>query len=373
MKFHIEASCGKARAGILSTDHGEVPTPAFMPVGTLGAVKTLESREVRTLGASIILGNAYHLYLRPGTEVLKQFGGLHRFMSWDGPILSDSGGYQVLSLAERRRVTEEGVTFSSHLDGSRHLFTPEKVIEIQRAIGADIIMPLDELVGWPAEWSEADLAAQRTWNWLKRSLQACEEMPSRYGYEQILPPIVQGSFYPELRIREAERLRDFEAPMYAIGGLSVGEAPQLTREAIDIVREILPPEKPIYCMGIGLPGDLLDAIGRGIDLFDCVVPTRNGRNATLFTAQGRLNIRNTRFAADRDPVEEGCDCLLCSQYSRAYLHHLFRSKEILGLKLASAHNLRFYFRLMKMAREHIRRGDYDSWVTSFLGGVRRTG
>ncbi len=364
MKFSIEASSGRARTGKILTDHGELPTPAFMPVGTQGSVKAIEAREVRELGADIVLANAYHLYLRPGTEVLRRMGGLHRFMAWEKPILVDSGGFQVFSLEGLRKVSEEGVRFQSHIDGSYHLFTPEKVIEVQRAIGADFVMPLDELVGWPVDESKADEAAQRTWRWLERGIEAFDRSQPLYGHEQVLLPIVQGSFYPELRRREAERLAQLDAPAYAIGGLAVGEQPGQSREVIDMVIAILPDDRPRYTMGIGTPGDLLDAIGRGVDLFDCVVPTRNGRQATLFTFDGKMNMRNARYSDDERPVEEGCPCSLCTQYSRAYLRHLYQAGEILAMKLGSVHNLSFYFRLMSAAREHIRAGDYYEWIGS---------
>ncbi len=364
MKFSTEASSGRARTGKILTDHGELPTPAFMPVGTQGSVKAIEAREVRELGADIVLANAYHLYLRPGTEVLRKMGGLHRFMAWEKPILVDSGGFQVFSLEGLRKVSEEGVRFQSHIDGSYHLFTPEKVIEVQRAIGADFVMPLDELVGWPVDESKADEAAQRTWRWLERGIEAFDRSQPLYGHEQVLLPIVQGSFYPELRRREAERLAKLDAPAYAIGGLAVGEQPGQSREVIDMVVAILPDDRPRYTMGIGTPGDLLDAIGRGVDLFDCVVPTRNGRQATLFTFAGKMNMRNARYSDDERPVEEGCPCPLCTQYSRAYLRHLYQAGEILAMKLGSVHNLSFYFRLMSAAREHIRAGDYCEWIGS---------
>ncbi|MDP8205521.1 MAG: tRNA guanosine(34) transglycosylase Tgt [Candidatus Electryonea clarkiae] len=366
MKFEIKSKDGAARTCIISTVHGEIKTPAFMPVGTAGSVKTLENKELDALGADIILSNAYHLYLRPGTETLQQLGGLHKFMGWNKPILIDSGGYQVLSLAARRKVEEEGVRFQSHIDGSYHLFTPEKVIEIQRSIGADFIMPLDELVGYPVEKNMADDAAQRTWRWLERSFEAFNSSTSLYDNEQVLIPIVQGSFYNDLRQREAERLASLEAEAYAIGGLAIGEAVDQRQEAIDISVKYLPENKPRYAMGIGLPQDLLDSIGRGIDLFDCVVPTRNGRNATLFTPEGRLNLRNAKFASDENPIEDGCPCPCCTQYSRAYLHHLYKSKEILALKLGSAHNLSYYFRLMEDARMHIEHGDFANWMSEII-------
>jgi len=368
--FHIEAVSGRARLGELTTDHGSLPTPAFMPVGTVGSVKGIESRELAALGADIALANAYHLYLRPGLDILNQMGGLQEFISWKKPMLVDSGGFQVFSLAELRHVNDGGVTFRSHIDGSLHLFTPEKVIEIQRVIGADLIMPLDELVGWPATRDEADKAAERTWLWLQRSMDAFEKSAPLYGHRQILLPIVQGSFYSDLRLREVERLASLHAEAYAIGGLSVGEEGTRTRDAIDLVTPILPADRPRYAMGVGTPADILDAIGRGVDLFDCVIPTRNGRRATLFTFRGRVNMKNQRHASDSAPVEEGCPCPCCSQYSRAYLRHLYISGELLAMKLGTAHNLSFYFRLLQEARRQIEAGDYDQWAAEMIPQVQ---
>lgn len=366
MPFTIEATSGQARAGTITTDHGEVPTPAFMPVGTVGSVKNIESRELKQLGANISLSNAYHLYLRPGLDTLNKMGGLHKFMAWDRPILVDSGGFQVFSLAELRKVNEDGVTFRSHIDGSAHLFTPEKVIEIQRNIGPDFVMPLDELVGWPAERAAADDAAERTWRWLQRGWEAFEKSKPLYGHRQILLPIVQGSFYDDLRVREAERLASLNAEAYAIGGLAVGEETGLTQKALDLVTPILPQDRPRYAMGVGTPADILDAIGRGVDMFDCVVPTRNGRRATLFTFNGKLNMKNQKHATDDSPVEEGCPCPCCSQYSRAYLRHLYVAGEFLAMKLGSAHNLSFYFRMMAEARRQIEAGNFESWAEEMI-------
>jgi len=349
---------------MIETDHGSVQTPNFMSVGTVGSVKGVETRELKELGAEITLANAYHLYLRPGIDVLEKMGGLHRFMAWDRPVLVDSGGFQVFSLSDFRKVREEGVTFRSHIDGSKHLFTPEKVIEIQRSIGADFVMPLDHLVGWPAKEKEADDAAQRTWRWLERGIKAFEESQPKYGHEQVLLPIVQGSFYELLRRREAERFAALDAAAYAIGGLTVGEDSTQTREAVDIVTSCLPDDRFRYSMGVGRPEDLLDQVGRGIDLFDCVVPTRNGRNGTLFTMNGRLNMRNARWANDDRPVEEGCPCPACTQYSRGYIRHLYVSQELLALKLGSVHNLSFFYRLMAAMREHIDAGDFASWASA---------
>jgi queuine tRNA-ribosyltransferase len=322
----------------------------------------MEPRELRELGADIVLSNAYHLYLRPGMEILEKAGGLHRFMGWDGPILVDSGGFQVFSLAEIRKVAEEGVRFQSHIDGSYHLFSPEKVIKIQRSIGPDFVMPLDELVGWPATREEADSAAERTWRWLQRGLEAFAASQPKYGYEQTLLPIVQGSFYPDLREREARRLAELNADAYAIGGLAVGEERNLTADAVDIVTGILPDDKPRYAMGVGFPWDILDAVSRGVDLFDCVVPTRNGRNATLFTWHGPMNLRNKQYEDDFTPVDPSCGCYCCRHYSRAYLRHLYHAKEILALKLGTAHNLHFYFDLLRTTREHLHAGSFQAWL-----------
>ncbi|MBS1262239.1 MAG: Queuine tRNA-ribosyltransferase [Calditrichaeota bacterium] len=362
MEFTISYTDGLARSGRIETDHGSLSTPAFMPVGTAGSVKGIESAELAACGAEIVLANAYHLYLRPGADTIRALGGLHRFIAWDGPILVDSGGYQVLSLAQLRRVDEDGVTFRSHLDGSEHRFTPETVIAIQRALGADFVMPLDELVGWPASREQAGAAAERTWRWLKRALEAFDKSDCLYDHEQTLIPIVQGSFYEELRRKETERYASLDAPVYAIGGLAVGEESERTRKAIELVAGALPEERPRYAMGVGTPDDLLAAVGLGVDLFDCVVPTRNGRRATLYTFSGRMNLRNARWARDPRPVEEGCPCPLCRRHSRAYLRHLFVSGELLAMKLASAHNLVFYFKLLAEARARIRERTYHSWA-----------
>jgi len=371
MKYTIIAKSGRARTSLLETDHGVVETPNFMPVGTVGSVKGIEAREMHELGAQISLSNAYHLYLRPGTDTLIKMGGLHKFMAWDKPILVDSGGFQVFSLAELRKVSEEGVEFQSHIDGSYHLFSPEKVIEIQRAIGPDFVMPLDQLVGWPATREEADDAGERTWRWLNRGIEVFEKSKPLYGHEQTLLPIVQGSFYDDLRVREAERLARLNANAYAIGGLAVGEQGDQTKRATDIVTGILPQDRPRYAMGVGYPQDIVDAIGRGVDLFDCVVPTRNGRRATLFTFEGKMNMRHSCYTLDKGPVEIGCPCPLCTQYSRSYLRHLYHSGEFLAMKLGSAHNLNFYFRLVAAAREHIKADDYDSWAEEVIPKLSR--
>jgi queuine tRNA-ribosyltransferase len=362
MKFELKHRDGRARTGEISTDHGTINTPAFMSVGTVGSVKGIESRELASFGAQICLSNAYHLYLRPGTDVLEELGGLHKFMAWEKPILVDSGGYQVLSLSHIRTVSEKGVEFRSHIDGSRHMFTPESVVNIQRSIGSDFAMPLDELVGWPATREQADDAAERTWRWLQRGLDHFASTSPLYGHEQTLVPIVQGSFYEDLRRREAERYAKLNHPIYAIGGLAVGEETGKTRDAIDWVTDILPDDRPRYAMGVGTPDDLLDAVARGVDLFDCVVPTRNGRRASLFTFSGKMNLRNARWITDNRPIEENCPCPLCTQYSRAYLRHLFVSGELLAMKLASAHNLTFYYRLLEQARKRIENGTFSDWA-----------
>ncbi len=362
MNFEILHRDGRARSGVITTDHGQFQTPAFMAVGTLGTVKGIESRELASYGAELCLSNAYHLYLRPGTEVLETMGGLHKFMAWDKPILVDSGGFQVLSLAKIRKVSEEGVEFRSHIDGSSHMFSPETVVDIQRSIGPDFMMPLDELVGWPATEEQADDAVNRTWRWYDRAREQFAKTQLLYGHEQTLVPIVQGSFYENLRRAEAERYAALDSPIYAIGGLAVGEETGKTRDAIDWVTDILPDNRPRYAMGVGTPDDLLDAVARGIDMFDCVVPTRNGRRASLYTFQGRMNLRNARWKNDSRPVEEDCPCPLCTQYSRSYLRHLFVSGELLAMKLASAHNLTFYYRLLEEARKRIENSTFSDWV-----------
>ncbi|MCB2211395.1 tRNA guanosine(34) transglycosylase Tgt [bacterium] len=362
MTFEIKHRDDRARTGTLTTDHGVIETPAFMAVGTVGTVKSIEARELAGFGAQVCLSNAYHLYLRPGTAVLEEMGGLHKFMAWAKPILVDSGGFQVLSLAQIRTINEDGVEFRSHIDGSPHMFTPETVVDIQRSIGPDFAMPLDELVGWPVTREQADHAAERTWRWLQRALNHFDETQPLYGHEQTLVPIVQGSFFEDLRKREAERYAELSHPIYAIGGLAVGEETGKTREAIDWTTAILPEDRPRYAMGVGTPDDLLDAVSRGVDLFDCVVPTRNGRRAGLYTFHGRMNLRNAQWAADPRPVEEDCPCPLCTQYSRAYLRHLFIAGELLAMKLATAHNLTFYYRLLERARTEIREGTFNSWL-----------
>jgi queuine tRNA-ribosyltransferase len=352
----------KARAGILHTDHGVIPTPIFMPVGTQGTVKAITQRELIELDAKIILGNTYHLYLRPGEEVLSQFGGLHRFMNWNRPILTDSGGYQVFSLKELRKITEQGVTFSSHLDGSKHIFTPERVIEIQRCIGSDIIMPLDECAPHPCDYEYAKNSMELTLRWAARNKSAFDTSQPRYGHNQLLFAIGQGSVYKDLRGECLAQMSEMNFDGYAIGGLAVGESSEIMYDIVDYSTDRMPKEKPRYLMGVGTPENILTAIGLGIDMFDCVMPTRNARNGTLFTTRGKVNIRNAKYKFDENPIDAGLDCYASREYSLGYLRHLFISKEILGLQLATQQNLAFYLWLVRTAREKILCGDYRQWA-----------
>lgn len=357
--FEITArdSQSMARAGRLMTSHGEVATPAFMPVGTRGAVRTVSPDEVRDTGFRMILGNAYHLYLRPGHELVERHGGLHRFMGWDGAILTDSGGFQVFSLARLRKVTDEGVLFQSHIDGSSHLFTPELSVKVQESLGSDVIMCLDDVKGYPVDRGEAREAVLRTNLWAQRSRAAKKKVdPALFG-------IVQGSVFSDLRKVSAEALTSLEFDGYAIGGLSVGEPREIMAEMIEVTAPLLPDWLPRYVMGIGKPQDIVEGVLRGVDLFDCVLPTRNARNGTLFTSQGQLNIRNARYRDDPEPVDPRCTCLLCRNYSKAYLRHLFQEREIYGLRLSTLHNLAFYHRMM----EGIRKAVADNTVRSFAG------
>jgi queuine tRNA-ribosyltransferase len=338
----------RARCGRLETPHGSIQTPVFMPVGTAGTVKTLSPEELKRLEVEIILSNAYHLYLRPGHQLIAELGGLHRFISWDRPILTDSGGYQVFSLAELCKVTEEGATFQSHLDGSLHFFSPEFVIEIQEALGADIIMTLDECLPYPSSREATREALDRTIQWARRSKQAHQRR------DQILFGIVQGGFYPELRREATLRLLEVGFEGYALGGLSVGETPAMMREVVDQVVPLLPEERPRYLMGVGMPEDLLECVIRGIDMFDCVIPTRHARTGWLFTTFGRVVIKNAQYARDESPIDPACDCTTCRQFSRAYLRHLFMAQETLALRLNTIHNLHYYLRLMEQIRQAIR-------------------
>ena len=364
MKFNLTAKdpLSKARAGEITTDHGIIQTPIFMPVGTAGTVKAVHQRELKTdVKAQIILGNTYHLYLRPGLNTLESAGGLHRFNGWEGPILTDSGGYQVYSLTDVRKIKEEGVTFRSHIDGSKHLFTPENVMEIQRIIGADIIMAFDECTPYPCEYRYAKNSIEMTHRWLKRCCERFDSTAPKYGYDQTLFPIVQGSVFKDLRIRSAEVIASFEREGNAIGGLSVGEPAEEMYAMTEIVCNILPEEKPRYLMGVGTPVNILENIALGIDMFDCVMPTRNARNGMLFTKQGVINIKNEKWKNDFSVIEEDSELFADTAYSKAYLRHLIHSGEMLGAQIATLHNLYFYLWLVKEARNKIISGDFYKW------------
>ena len=357
----------KARAGELRTDHGTVPTPVFMPVGTLGAVKAVHMRELREdVKAPMMLSNTYHLYLRPGTEVLGHAGGLHRFNGWERPILTDSGGFQVHSLSDIRKITEEGVKFQSHVDGSRHLFTPENVMDIQRSIGADIIMAFDECTPWPCDIKYATDSMHRTHRWLDRCLARFNTTEPKYDHTQALFPIVQGSTFPELRTQSSEYIATKGAEGNAIGGLSVGEPEEEMYAMAELCCDILPKDRPRYLMGVGTPWNLLENIALGIDMFDCVMPTRNGRNGMLFTRKGVVQIKNRRWADDHTPLDPDGTCWVDHQYSRALVRHLFATNEMLGLQIASLHNLAFYTDLMREARERIIDGSFSEWKAGLL-------
>lgn len=360
-------SRSKARAGRITTDHGVIETPIFMPVGTQGAVKAVHMAELQSeVGAQIILGNTYHLYLRPGVDTLERAGGLHRFNGWGGPILTDSGGFQVFSLADRRKLTAEGAEFRSHIDGSKHLFSPERVMDIERSIGADIIMAFDECCPGDADHAYAERSLNLTEQWLGRCLKRFKETEPRYGYHQSLFPIVQGCVYSDLRTRAAERVAEAGAEGNAIGGLSVGEPTEVMYEMIELVNAILPADKPRYLMGVGTPANLLEAIERGVDMFDCIMPTRNGRNGQLFTARGTMNMRNRKWADDFSPIDPDGHCTVDLLHSRAYLHHLFRAEELLALQIASIHNLAFYLWLVGEARRYILAGDFTTWKAGMV-------
>ena len=364
MDFKIDKKDGKskARAGEITTDHGKIQTPIFMPVGTAGTVKAVHIRDVKDdIKAQIILGNTYHLYLRPGMDVIEGAGGLHKFNGWDKPILTDSGGYQVYSLSGTRKLTEEGVVFQSHIDGSRHLFTPERVMDIQRTIGADIMMAFDECTPYPCDYDYAKNSMDLTHRWLHRCVDHFGKTEGKYGHKQALFPIVQGSTYPDLRKISAETIAKVGAEGNAIGGLSVGEPHELMYEMTEAVCDILPDDKPRYLMGVGTPVNILESIALGVDMFDCVMPTRNGRNGMLFTSEGIINIKNKKWYKDFNPIDTNGLSFVDSQYSKAYLRHLFAAKETLGPMIASMHNLRFYLWLVNEAREHILAGDFASW------------
>jgi queuine tRNA-ribosyltransferase len=364
LQFELEGGCPEtaARAGRITTDHGEITTPIFMPVGTVGSVKAVTQEQLKQdVRAQIILGNTYHLYLRPGLEVLEKAGGLHRFNGWNRPILTDSGGYQVFSLSGTRKIQEEGVVFQSHIDGSRHLFSPEKVMDIQRTIGGDIIMAFDECPPYPCDLAYAEKSMHLTHRWLDRCWDRFHQTPDRYGYTQHLFPIVQGSVFPGLRKASCAYIAGKGAVGNAIGGLSVGEPEQEMYDICQACCEDLPVQRPRYLMGVGTPWNILECIALGVDMFDCVLPTRNGRNAMLFTSKGVINIDNKKWETDFSPIDDGIDSAPSNFYSKAYLRHLIKSKEILGLTIASVHNLAFYLHLVGEARAHILAGDFGSW------------
>lgn len=369
MQFEITTrdSDSKARAGKITTAHGDIETPIFMPVGTAGTVKAVHFSELEeSVGAQIILGNTYHLYLRPGLDVLSKAGGLHKFNSWNKPILTDSGGYQVYSLSGTRKIKEEGATFVSHIDGSKHLFSPEKVMDIQRIIGADFIMAFDECTPYPCEYEYARRSMEMTHRWLKRCIERFDTTEPLYGFEQTLLPIVQGSTYTDLRKRSAEFIAEQNRPANAIGGLSVGEPAEEMYAMTEVVCDILPSDKPRYLMGVGTPANILESIALGIDMFDCVMPTRNARNGQLFTSEGIINIRNAKWKDDFSPIDANCPAATSQNHSKAYLRHLFVCDEMLAAQIASIHNLAFYLWLVKEARKHILAGDFTSWKNQIV-------
>jgi queuine tRNA-ribosyltransferase len=367
---HTDPS-SNARAGLITCCHGLVETPIFMPVGTQGTVKAVHFTELKDdIKAEIILGNTYHLYLRPGIEILEQAGGLHKFNGWDRPILTDSGGFQVFSLAENRKLSEVGAEFRSHIDGSKHLFTPEKVMDIQRSIGADIVMAFDECTPGDADYAYAKKSLELTERWLDRCIRRFDETENKYGYSQSLFPIVQGCVYPDLRRKAAENIASKNADGNAIGGLAVGEPVEKMYEMIEIVNEVLPKDKPRYLMGVGTPANILEAIERGVDMFDCIMPTRNGRNGQLFTKEGIMNMKNKKWENDFSPLEENGASVVDNLYSKAYLRHLFITSEILALQIASIHNLAFYLWLVKEARKQIFSGNFTQWKSAILPQIQ---
>jgi len=374
MEFNLEGfdQQSKARAGKMTTDHGVIETPIFMPVGTVASVKSVHQHELKDdINADIILGNTYHLYLRPQTPILEKVGGLHKFMNWDRPILTDSGGYQVYSLSGNRKINEEGVKFKSHIDGSSHFFSPEFSMDIQRSIGADIIMAFDECPPYPCDYQYAKQSMHMTHRWLKRCISHLEETPEIYDYKQTFFPIVQGSTYKDLRKQSAEFIASVGAEGNAIGGLSVGEPAEEMYEMTEIVCNVLPEDKPRYLMGVGTPINILENIALGIDMFDCVMPTRNARNGMLFTAHGSINIKNKKWADDFSPIDEMNITYVDTAYSKAYLRHLFASKEYLGKQIASIHNLGFYLWLVREARKHILAGDFTSWKNKMVNQMNK--
>jgi len=374
LQFNLahQSKIGASRAGTIITDHGEIQTPIFMPVGTIGSVKAVTQQQLKKdINAQIILGNTYHLYLRPGTEVMEAAGGLHRFMGWDRPILTDSGGYQVFSLASNRKIKPEGVLFQSHIDGSKHLFSPEKVMDIQRSIGADIIMAFDECPPYPSEYEYVQKSMDLTHLWLDKCFNRLAETPDLYGHTQNLFPIVQGGTYADLRKASCEYISSKNAVGNAIGGLSVGESEQELYDFTQLCCENLPVDKPRYLMGVGTPWNILEAIDLGVDMFDCVMPTRNGRNGMVFTSQGVINIKNKQWASDFSPLDPGLPNEMSQYYTKAYIRHLFMADEILGLQLASIQNLSFYLWLVGQAREHIIAGDYSSWKKTMVAQISK--
>jgi queuine tRNA-ribosyltransferase len=374
MKFELQYTLQgtKARAGRFNTAHGEIETPIFMPVGTVGSVKGVHFRDLKEdVKAQIILGNTYHLYLRPGMDTIERAGGLHRFNGWDGPILTDSGGFQVFSLGDIRKLSEEGAKFQSHIDGSRHMFTPENVIDIQRTIGADIIMAFDECPPGDSDFDYAKKSLELTQRWLERCVKRFDETEPKYGYDQTLFPIVQGGIFPELRRKAAEHVISFDRDGYAIGGLSVGEKEEDMYSTIEVVNDILPEDKPRYLMGVGTPVNILEAIDRGVDMFDCVMPTRNGRNGMLFTREGIINIKNKKWENDFTPVDPNGTSFVDHHYTRAYLRHLFQAKEMLGAQIGSLHNLAFYLWLVGQAREEIKAGTFKDWKKGMVEKLSR--
>jgi queuine tRNA-ribosyltransferase len=374
MIFELQSTAplSKARAGKLETAHGVIDTPIFMPVGTAGSVKGIHFKDLKEdIKAQIILGNTYHLYLRPGIDIIEKAGGLHRFNSWDKPILTDSGGFQVFSLGAIRKLSEEGARFQSHIDGSRHLFTPENVMDIQRSIGADIIMAFDECTPGDADFDYAKKSLELTQRWLKRCITRFNETEPKYGYAQSLFPIVQGCIYPDLRIKAAEHVATFNCDGYAIGGLSVGEKEEDMYAMIEVVNNVLPEDKPRYLMGVGNPVNILEGIDRGIDMFDCVMPTRNGRNGMLFTSEGIINIKNSKWSDDFSSIDPNGTSFIDHQYSKAYLRHLFHSKEMLGAQIGSIHNLAFYLWLVGEAREQILAGTFREWKDTMVKKIGR--
>ncbi len=372
MKFDLIKTddSSNARAGVLHTDHGKIETPIFMPVGTLGAVKSLHVKDIeQEINPDIILANTYHMYLRPGIDVLEAAGGIHKFQSWERPILTDSGGFQVYSLSQIRKIKEEGVTIRSHIDGSKHLFTPENVMDTQRSIGADIIMAFDECTPYPCEYDYAKDSMEMTHRWLKRCCDRFDSTEAKYGYEQTLFPIVQGSVYKDLRTKSAETIASFGRDGNAIGGLSVGEPHEDMYEMTDLVCNILPKDKPRYLMGVGTPANLLECMALGVDMFDCVMPTRNARNGMLFTSEGFINIRNQKWEKDFSPIDPNGTSYVDQRYNKAYLRHLMKANEMTGAAIASIHNLSFYLWLMREARKHIIAGDFTTWKNQMVKKV----